>query len=266
MFAKFFGRSGQAAKPVKPKAATAATGAPERAPQRAGPADSAVPKDRNRDIPNRLEIGLQMRAVPEQQPGTPRAWNITVLKLDKEGIWISRTPTEADPLPVAPKEILCLVLLDEEKQISYDCPVLRIKPGHPELVLLGPPVKTTQESSKMSAIGMRQHFRVNFRFPCEIRNVSTKTNVQSVQVQGHTRDLSAGGMAVECKQEFTKGVDLEIRVMSWNFPLKVQVKVVRCYELSAGLYAVATIFPESLSFTSKELIVQFISENQRGGR
>ena len=256
MFGKFFGRPGQS-KSNQPND-DRITGLP--------PSDPAASKDRNLDIPNRLEVGLQMRAVPEKQPGTPRAWNITILRLDKEGIWIARTPGEPDPLPVSPKEILCLVLIDNEKQISYDCPVVRVKPGQPELVLVGPPVKSLQEVSKMSAVGMRQHFRVGFRFPCEVRNVSTKVQAPTVQLQGHTRDLSAGGMAVEVKQEFTKGVDLEVRVMSWNFPLKVQAKVVRSYELSPGLFVVATIFPDTLSSISRELITQFIAENQRGGR
>jgi hypothetical protein len=256
MFGKLFGRPGQPPKSKQPDDRFA--GLPS--------AEVAPPKDRNLDIPNRLEVGLQMRAVPEKQPGAPKAWNVTILRLDKEGIWIARNPAEVDPLPVSPKEILCLVLIDEQKQLSYDCPVIKIKSGQPELVLVGPPVKSVQEVSKMSAVGMRQHFRVNFRFPCEVRIVSTKAQPNSVQVQGHTRDLSAGGVAIEVKQEFAKGVELEIRVMSWNFPLKVQVKVVRSYELSPGLWVVATVFPDTLSSISRELITQFIAENQRGGR
>lgn len=256
MFARFFGRSGQPPKPGR---------SIERVSSSPTASEPAI-KDRNLDIPNRLEVGLAMRAVPEKQPGTPRAWNVTILKFDKEGIWVARIPAEVDPLPVLPKDNLSLVLLDEEKQISYDCVVVRVKPGLPELVLVSPPTKTTQEASKMSAIGLRQHFRVNFRFPCEIRNISSRTAEQLAPIPGHTKDLSAGGMAVECKQEYIKGAELEVRVMSWNFPLKVPVRVVRSYQVTPGLFVVATVFPESLSSISKDLIAQFIAENQRGGR
>ena len=56
-------------------------------------------QERNLDIPNRLEVGLPLKAVPENLRGKPRAWDVEIMKLDLEGIWIMRTQADDEPIP-----------------------------------------------------------------------------------------------------------------------------------------------------------------------
>ncbi len=232
------------------------------------PAPASAPSgetSRNQDIPNRLVVGLEMRAVPERQPGSPRAWNVRIQKLDMEGIWLCRLPTEAEPLPVSPRETLSLVVFDERKQLMYDCPVVRIVPGKngaPETVVVAPPVKAVQEESKLSQQGGRKHYRINFRLPAEVRAV--RGSELGPAMSCHTRDISMGGMAVEATKPFESAPMVEVRVLSWNFPLNARARVVRSFELNPGLHVIALEFPENLSSISRDLISQFILENQKG--
>lgn len=210
-----------------------------------------------------LATGARLRAIPEKQPATPRGWNVTVLRTDNEGIWIQRVPGEADPLPVSPKEILSLVLFDERRQVTHDCPVIRIKPGNPEQVLVGLPLKSAQEKSKLDSIGGRQHFRIETQLPVEVKIVGSAAKGVP-PLSGHTRDISRGGLALVIPRSFESGKELDVRVLSWNFPLQIRAKVVRCDEGPNGRYVVAVAFPEDMSGITRDLINHFIMENQRG--
>lgn len=256
IFKKMFGKSEPAPPPADDLAET------RRIPSDEMPAVETV---RNMDIPNRLVVGLEMRAVPERQPGTPRAWNVRINKLDMEGIWLSRLVADEDPLPVAPRETLSLVVFDDRKQLMYDCPVVRIVPGKngaPETVVVAPPVKAVQEESRLTAQGGRKHYRISFRLPAEVRAV--RGSELGPAMSCHTRDISMGGLAVEANKPFEAAPMVEIRILSWNFPLNVRARVVRTFELNPGLHVIAMEFPENLSSISRDLISQFILENQKG--
>ena len=70
------------------------------------------------------------------------------------------------------------------------------------------------------------------------------------------------GLALEGMTEFDKGEEVDIRILSWNFPLQVRGFVIRCYP-DEGKNTVAVTFPPDLSTISSDLISQFIVENQR---
>ena len=207
--------------------------------------------------------GCQLRAIPEKQPATPRGWNVTVTKVDQEGIWVVRTPAETDPLPVSPKEILTLVMFDERRQLSFDCPVIKVKSGNPEQVLVGRPLKSLQEKSKLDSIGGRQHYRIETQLPVEIK-IAGAAGKGLPPLSGHTRDISKGGLAVVVSRGFERGRELELRVLSWNFPLQLKARVVRCDELPNQKFLVAIAFPEDMSAITRDLVTHFIMENQRG--
>jgi len=213
--------------------------------------------------PDLLVAGALMRAIPEKQPATPRGWNVRVLKTDAEGIWVVRVPSEADPLPVAAKEVLSLVIFDERKQISYDCPVLRVKAGNPEQILVGRPMKFQQEKSKLDSLGGRQHFRIETQLPVEVK-LTGMAGRNMPALSGHTRDISRGGVCLILNRDFDIGRELEVRVLSWNFPLQIKAKVVRCEDEGHGRYSVAVVFPEDMSAITRDLVGHFIMENQRG--
>jgi hypothetical protein len=215
------------------------------------------------EAPEPLQPGMTMRAIPEKQPNTPRGWNVKVLKTDAEGIWVARIPGENDPLPVSPKEVLSLVMFDERRQVSYDCPVIRVKAGNPEQVLVGRPLKSMAEKSKLDSLGGRQHFRIELQLPVEVK-IPGLAGKSIPPMSGHTRDISKGGVALTLSRGFDMGRELEIRVLSWNFPLQIKARVVRCDEEANGRFTVAVAFPEDMSAVTRDLVAHFIMENQRG--
>ena len=238
---------------------------PPAAPEKKPPPEPKAPErppdvPRHQDIPNRIEIGIDLKAIPAKLPGKPRAWPVKVTSFAPEGFWVARTDPEDEVLPTNVGELLTLVLFDNKLQLTYDCPVLRIEGGTVEKVLVGPPTKTLQEESQMQNLGGRKHLRINFRLPAEIRTVLG--GELGPPISGHTRDISMSGLAVECPQEFDAGAEIEIRILSWNFPLKVRAFVVRC-GAEEGKNIVAVSFPPDLSTISQDLIGQFILENQR---
>lgn len=220
----------------------------------------AAPPQRNLDIPNRFEEGLAMKAVPENLKGKPKAWDVEILRIDRDGAWVMRSRSDEEPIPAEKGKLLSLVLLEEGKTITYDCPVLRIDPGIKEEILVGPPIKTLQEENQLRNIGARKHLRISFRLPAEIRKVhGTELGPPA---SAHTRDISMSGLALESTANFQQGEEIEIRILSWNFPLNVRATVVRVAG-TEGKNTVAVSFPPDLSTISSDLISQFILENQR---
>ncbi len=217
-------------------------------------------KERNLDIPNRLDVGMALKAVPENLKGKPRAWDVEITRLDLEGIWVMRTQSDVDPIPAERGKLLSLVLMEEIKTTTYDCPVIRIEQGIKEEILVAPPTKTLQEESQIRNMGARKHLRISFRLPAEIRRV--KGTELGPPISSHTKDISMSGLALEGMTEFDKGEEVDIRILSWNFPLQVRGFVIRCYP-DEGKNTVAVTFPPDLSTISSDLISQFIVENQR---
>lgn len=221
---------------------------------------AAVGGARNRDIPNRLEEGLPLKVVPENLKGKPRAWDVVITALDSEGIWVARRKSDDEPIPAEKGKLLSLVLMEENKTITYDCPVLRISKEGLEHILVGPPTKTVSEDSQVRNIGARKHLRISFRLPAELRKVQgTELGPPS---SAHTRDISMTGLALDTTAQFDAGEEIEVRILSWNFPLNVRAFVIRCSP-SDGKNTVAVSFPPGLSMVSGDLISQFILENQR---
>lgn len=235
---------------------------PEQPKDEAQPKREPVPSapGRHLDIPTRFQVDLELKAIPEQQPGKPRAWNVKIVRIDGEGIWIRRTDLDDDPLLAKGGETLSLVLFDNRKRLTYDCPVIRVASGKVEEILVAPPTKTVQDESQIRTTGGRKHFRISFRLPAEVRQV--ERDDLGPPVSCHTRDISMSGLAVDSPQPFDPGTEIEIRVLSWNFPLKVRAFIVRS-QLSGDTNVTAVSFPPDLSTISQDLIAQFILENQK---
>ncbi len=224
------------------------------------PSHSQTTAPKNLDIPNRLEVGLKLKAVPENLQGRPKAWDVEITRLDLEGIWVMRTKSDEEPVPAEKGKLLSLVLMEDDETITYDCPVLRIEPGIKEEILVAPPTKTLKEESQIRNVGARKHLRISFRLPAEVRPV--RGAELGDPVTGHTLDISMSGLALECNATFHKGEEIQIRILSWNFPLQVRAFVVRCAPGEQS-NTIAVTFPPDLSTISSDLISQFILENQR---
>ncbi len=254
---KLFNRSGggkkKAERGVKPGPDEGDGGAEE--PKPTGPVV------RHQDIPNRIKEGIQLKAIPERMPDKPRAWNVSVTSFDHQGFWVNRIEADDIPVPVEEGDMLSLVLFDKKIQLIYDCLVLRIEGGGVEKILVGPPKKTVQEESQLTNLGGRKHLRISFRLPVELRSVAA--GQLGAPISAHTMNISVSGLAVECGPSFEAGQEIEVRILSWNFPLKVRAFVVRSATLESGKNVVAVSFPPDMSTISKDLIGQFILENQR---
>lgn len=212
------------------------------------------------DIPNRLDVGMQLKAVPENLKGKPRAWDVEITRLDLDGIWVMRVKSDIEAIPAEKGKLLSLVLMGETITTTYDCPVIRIETGVKEEILVAPPTKTIQEESQLQNMGARKHLRISFRLPAEIRRVQG-TDL-GPPVSAHTKDISMSGLAIESAADFEKGEEIDVRILSWNFPLQVRAFVIRCFPCD-GKNTVAVTFPPGLSTVSSDLISQFILENQR---
>lgn len=235
---------------------------PKPEPPRPRDEEKIASKQRNLDIPNRLDVGQTLKAVPENLKGKPRAWDVEIVRLDLEGIWVMRTKSDDEPIPAEKGKLLSLVLMENDKTITYDCPVIRLEESGKEMILVGPPTKTLQEQSQLRNLGARKHLRITFRLPAEIRRVQGGTEL-GPPVSAHTKDISMSGLALESETNFDKGEEIDIRILSWNFPLQVRAFVVRCFGDEGGKTTVAVTFPPDLSTVSSDLISQFILENQR---
>lgn len=258
---KIFNRDRGEPRPDRRAASEDAAPSSEAPPAKASKAkEPPKPVARNVDIPNRFEEGLAMKAVPENLKGRPKAWDVEIIRFDREGIWVMRSRSDEEPIPAEKGKLLSLVLIEDNKTITYDCPVLRVEPGVREEILVAPPIKTLQEESQMRNVGARKHLRISFRLPAEIRKVhGTELGAPA---SAHTRDISMSGLALESTANFQKGEEIEIRILSWNFPLNVRAFVVRV-ATAEGKNTVAVSFPPDLSTISSDLISQFILENQR---
>ena len=261
---KIFNKDRESRKPTKDESSKPESGdhvAVPNAPPR--PRDESVAQDagRNMDIPNRLEKGTVLKVVPESLQGKPRAWDMEITRLDIDGIWIASIKSDSEPIPTEKGKFLSLVLMGGETTTTYDCPLIRIEDnGSRQELLVAPPTKTLQEASQVQNKGGRQHLRIDFRLPAEIRRA--QGTELGPPISAHTKDISMSGLAFESSSTFESGEEIDIRILSWNFPLQVRAFVIRCFP-SDGKNTIAVTFPPDLSTVPSDQITQFIVENQR---
>ncbi|MEW6281082.1 MAG: PilZ domain-containing protein, partial [Candidatus Eremiobacterota bacterium] len=219
---------------------------------------------RHAGIPRALSVGMEVKVVPERQSGTPRLWTSQVTRLDHEGIWILQDKGP-DALPAKAGDTVSLVVMDSGQRVTFDCPVVRVEhtvgnttPNH---LVLSPPVQQAREYSAAAGHGNRKHLRIEASLPGEAREVKDETLGQPVSI--HTLNVSLSGLAFRASRAFDPGREVEVRLLAWKFPLHVRAHVVRCLRQADASFMVALSFPDELSSITRELISQYILENQR---
>ncbi|HXE73558.1 MAG TPA: PilZ domain-containing protein [Candidatus Nitrosotenuis sp.] len=222
----------------------------------------APAKERHPDIPEAIQVEVELAAVPERQPARPRSWRVQVLGVDGRGITLSRVRDEPEPLPVAEGELLTLVRSDEHSKDLYDCPVLRVRPGDPEIIVVGPP-RQSSHTSQTSEVGERRFLRLETRLPAELLLVRGDYAVEPRSVR--TLDLSLTGMALESPASYEAGQPVEVRVQAFDLPLLVRGTVVRSTDHPGGGYRVAVEFPPDLPEVTRDLIADFLHRRLRRG-
>ncbi len=217
------------------------------------------------NIPALLRGGLTVKLAPERQPGTPRTWDSRIARLDQEGFWVTQ---EKDPDSYLVKEgdTMTVVVVEQGERHIFDCPVLRIEhtPGNnrPNEVLLAPPVQRNKEFSSSTGQGKRKHLRIQADLPGECREVRPDHEL-GPPLGIHTLNVSLSGLAFTCNRSFDATREVDIRLLAWKFPLHLRATVVRSTRQPDGTYLVAIHFPPDISPITRDLISQFILDNQR---
>lgn len=222
------------------------------------------PKGTHPGIPSRLRTGLSIKLAPERQPGTPRTWDSRVLRLDHEGIWVAQDKgTETYLAKVG--DTMTVVVSDQGQRHVWDCSVLKVehRPGNnrPNEVLLAPPSQGARGYAESSGQGKRRHLRISTDLPGECREVRDAELGPPLTV--HTLNVSLSGLAFRCNKSLDGAKEVEIKLLAWKFPLHIRATVVRSTRQNDGSYLVAIHFPPEISPITRDLISQFILDNQR---
>ena len=128
-------------------------------------------------------------------------------------------------------------------------------------MLLAPPGQGTKGLNTSSGQGKRKHLRILADLPGECREVRETELGPPVTV--HTSNVSLSGLAFRCNRSFDATREVEVKLLAWKFPLHIRATVVRSTRQSDGTYVVAIHFPPEISPITRDLISQFILDNQR---
>ena len=195
-----------------------------------------------------------MLLVADDPRASVKAYRVKVGELNERGAWIESASPDA--LPRTPA--LFLILFEGRETVTFHCNVLESADGR---ILVEPPWKVTREQSQIPPSTGRSDYRVTSRFPAEIQVDGKK---RQVPIFCHLTDLSQGGMGLEVPagSSFGAGQALVVRLVSWDYPVRMQADVVRYWEVD-GVGRLALVFPENISELNRELVTQFILDAQR---
>lgn len=256
MFFNLFKKQPEPEKEGEPEVPDLAAAALLEPPEPQAPRKSVV-------LPPLLRAGLSVKLAPERQPGTPRTWDSRILRTDDEGLWVSQDKG-AESYLVKLGDTMTVVAQDQGQRQIYDCKVVRLEstPGNnrPNEVLLAPPAGATRENTSAGQ-GKRKHLRIQTDLPGECREVKESDLGPPMTI--HTINVSLSGLAFRSNKSFDSARQLEIRLLAWKFPLHIRATVVRSTRQSDGTYLVAIHFPPEISPITRDLISQFILDNQR---
>ncbi len=129
--------------------------------------------------------------------------------------------------------------------------------------LVSVPSKTEKERSKLAPFTGRSDYRVNVNLPVQVR-ICAGPSKSDRQWTCELFDLSRGGMSLICPtdQPFVKGQIVDIRVVSWEYPVRMETEVLRVWR-EQDKNRVAVLFPEEMSLNQRELVSTFILHIQR---
>ncbi len=129
--------------------------------------------------------------------------------------------------------------------------------------LVTSPSKTEKERSQLAPFTGRSDYRVKVNLPVQVR-ISGGARKSDRQWSCELFDLSRGGMSLLCSvdQPFAKGQTVDIRVVSWEYPVRMETQVLRVWR-DGDRNRVAVLFPEDMSLPQRELVSTFILHIQR---
>lgn len=152
-----------------------------------------------------------------------------------------------------------LVEFSGKDVLTHHCD-LRLDNGK---VTVGLPTKTEKEQSQLAPFTGRSDYRVRVGLPVQVR-ICQGAECGDSQWPCDLFDLSRGGMSLRCPvdQPFAKGQTVDIRVVSWEYPVRMMTKVLRVWR-DGDRNRVAVLFPDDMSLSQRELVSTFILHVQR---
>ncbi len=164
-----------------------------------------------------------------------------------------------DSASFPPEGKVLLIEFADRDVLTHHC-LLRVEDSR---TLVSTPSKTEKERSKLAPFTGRSDYRVKVDLPVQVRICSGSAKSDR-QWTCELFDLSRGGMSLTCPvdQPFSKGQTVDIRVVSWEYPVRMETEVLRVWR-EQDKNRVAVLFPEDMSLNQRELVSTFILHIQR---
>lgn len=179
-----------------------------------------------------------------------------VSDLTHQGGWLTLQEGKSFP---AEEEVLLVEFCDREVVTHRT----RILQRQADRVWVGLPSLTEREPSQLAPFTGRADYRVKVDLPVLVRICEGRAT-GNVQWPCRLRDVSRGGMSLTgpLNQPFEKGQKVDIRVVSWEYPVRLDTEIVRVWR-EGEEQRTALVFPERMSLHQRELISTFVLQVQR---
>ena len=194
--------------------------------------------------------------MPADMSSKVRTHKADLVKLDPLGAWLSSR--ESDRSFPEEEEVFLVVFVGRDT-LTHRCRIIKRTRGE---VLVSRPSLTTREKSQMAPFTGRSDYRVETYYPAEIRIVLGEQ--MSEPRYCHLVDMSRGGMGLEVpmEQRYAPGQILDVRLVSWDYPVRLRAEVVRSWPVGEAT-RVALSFPEELPEVQRDLVTMFILDAQK---
>lgn len=180
-----------------------------------------------------------------------------VTALESDGAWLEVVdPTHTFP----PQEEVFLVEFRDRLVLTHRSRILKREKTR---VWVNCPSLTIPEENPLAPYTGRQHFRVDANL--EVMIILRDKELSNVMPRiGVLSDLSRGGMGltVPVMDIYHKGQQIEVQVVSWNYPVSVETTVNRVWT-DGDIKRLALAFPEDMTVEQRELVSSFIIQVQR---
>lgn len=179
------------------------------------------------------------------------------MRVSSDGAWM--TLVEGDAFPT--QEEVLLVEFEGREVVTHRARITR-RDGVDKIWVENPSL-SEREPSQLAPFTGRSDYRVKANLPVQVRIVEGKSQGQQLW-NCRLVDLSRGGMSLlgSPKQPFEPGQKVDIRVVSWEYPVRMETEVVRVWP-EGEFQRVAMMFPSEMTLNQREMISTFILQVQR---
>jgi c-di-GMP-binding flagellar brake protein YcgR len=210
----------------------------------------------NPEPPYAYSEGTRFIVLPTDLRRDVQLCKARVCRLESQGAWLE--PLDSSVFPG--EEEVYLVEFCERDVLTHRSRILRRNGSE---AWVQKPSLTEREPSKLAPFTGRSDYRVQVNLPVQVRICEGRAQSHH-QWPCQLYDLSRGGMSLigPTNQPFEKGQRVDVRVVSWEYPVRIETEIVRVWR-EKDKQRVALIFPEEMTLNQRELISTFILQVQR---